>query len=509
MQSNHIHTKSLSRIRRLLSWPSGVIPSLLAQCPSEQNYYCGLGILVWFNSMLAGGGMALMLSQTTASGLKAIAGGAFWFLCILNLDRFLLLATYENTGWKRLMPVSRFLLSLCLAIIIGEHVVQYIFHNEINNQLAQEKLSAQQHNRDMALQSFPEIAALNDEKSRKQAAIEKAKDQVAALRAAYIGEAEGTAGTHIRGKGPLYEQKQRDYKVALSERESLQTELQEIQNRLDTKTEQLEAAIKPANEAKDRDRGFLSYHRALFEIIKRDITLLFLYIVISLAMILFEITPLLSKLGGKARLHDLLAAKETELKKSEEEGRYEARLRQLKNDTDNDIAVNNTAHELTADTLEEVAAAIRTNTQSSLSVDQAELAKLLMRRIHGNLNSRLISNSGKESERSQDRSEVASSSGVSASVTVITRDDVLERSFDIDYWVPRETVMGSDLINQLVGLKLKSPVKAAAHIPVANYRVTNASGESIKPNAPLFSQLNGAHTVYLSLFEPTASQEAN
>jgi len=159
--------------------------------------------------------MALMLDQTGGSIWRAVGGGVFWFLCVLNLDRFLLLASYESSGWKKLMPVARILLSLCIAIIIGEHVVQYIFHNEINYQLSQERLEAKRANYDKALQGFPEIAALNDEKKRKQSDIDRNEVEVTKLRDDYIKEAEGTAGSRIRGKGPLYEQKQRDYETAL------------------------------------------------------------------------------------------------------------------------------------------------------------------------------------------------------------------------------------------------------------------------------------------------------
>src|SRR5262249_25802025 len=150
---------------------------------------------------------------------------------------FLLLGNYDNNGWKKLVPLSRFLLSLCLAIVIGEHVVQFIFHKSIDNQLAQEKLDAQRDNYEKALQGFPEIAVLTEERTRKLAEIEKSKNEIAKLRTDYIGEAEGTAGSRVRGKGPLYEQKERDYRVALATQQELERELKEIQSRLDAKNE--------------------------------------------------------------------------------------------------------------------------------------------------------------------------------------------------------------------------------------------------------------------------------
>jgi hypothetical protein len=510
MTLNNLETVSLSRTRRFLIWPSGASSAILARCPSEQNYYCGLGTLVWFNSILAGCGMTLMLSQTSGSVAKAIIGGVFWFLCVVNLDRFLLLATYENTGWKKLMPISRILLSLCLAIIIGEHVVQYIFHNEINNQLAQEKLTAQRTNYDKALEGFPEIAALNDEKSKKQAEIEKAKEEVNRLRADYIGEAEGLTGSRVRGKGPLYEQKERDYKAALAGKQKLETELQEIQNRLDEKSKQLDAVVKLANNAKDADRGFLSYHRALFEIIKQDLTLLFLYLVISSAMILFEITPLFSKLGGKDRLHDFLVGEETKLNKSEEERRYKDRLQSFQNEIETTASLSEKIYQLKRDTLNEVADAIRNNTNSNLSPEKAALAESLKSHVYGSIISQVKENyPDRETERSSEDFNPSFTSGNPASVTVIIREDENEQPFTIVFRHPRVRVQGSDLLYALAGLEQERPAGTVPRIPLNEYRVTNDLGEAIKPYLPLFSQISGGNTVYLSLFEPTVSNAEN
>jgi uncharacterized membrane-anchored protein YhcB (DUF1043 family) len=502
-------TSSLSRLRRFLAWPSGAIASVLSACPSEHNYYCGLGVLVWFNSLLAGSGMALMLSQTTDSSAKALAGGAFWFLCILNLDRFLLLASYENTGWKKLMPVSRVLLSLCLAIIIGEHVVQFIFHNEINNQLAQEKLDAHKSNYDNALKGIPEIAALSDDKTRKQDEIERAKAEVSKLRADYIGEAEGIAGSHIKGKGPLYEQKERDYNVALAEKQKLENELQQIQNRLDTKNQELKTTVDLADAAKAKDRGFLAYHRALFEIIKHDPTLLFLYLVISSAMILFEITPLFSKLGGKDRLHDLLAGKEAEFKRSVEDGLHQARLRRSRDEMVSEAAVIDGVQQLQRETLDELMRAIRNNTQSNLSPEKARLAKSLTARVYRNIMSQVQQNDLlREDARSGETSDSGNDPGEPASVAVIMREGEAGQPFTIIFREPRERVKGSDLMYTLAGLNTESPAGTEPIIPLSDYIVTNDLGESIQPDLPLFSQISG-NTVYLSRFGPTVSHAQN
>lgn len=156
MSEDSACTVGLSGFKCFLAWPSGAVTYVLALCPAGVNFYVGLGTLVWFNSWLGGRWMGLMLSETTGSAVLAVAGVSFWFFCVLSLDRFLLLVRNDSSGWKKMMPVSHILLSLCLSIIIGEHVVQFIFRNENNYQLAREALAAQQSNYDMARHGFPE-----------------------------------------------------------------------------------------------------------------------------------------------------------------------------------------------------------------------------------------------------------------------------------------------------------------------------------------------------------------
>lgn len=510
MNENQKETLDLSWIRRFLAWPSGAVPRVLARCPSELNYYCGLGTLVWFTSLLAGSGMALMLVQTGGSPAKALAGGVFWFLCVLNLDRFLLLANYDKNGWKKLVPVARILLSLCIAIIIGEHVVQYIFHNEINYQLTQEGLDAKRANYDKALQGFPEIVALNDEKKRKQDEVDRKETEVAKLRDDYIKEAEGTAGSRIRGKGPLYDQKQRDYEVALSDKQKLLGELKEIDDRLEAKNVQLRGVVESANEAKAGERGFLAYHRALFEIIKREPTLLLLYIVISAAMILFEITPLLSKLSGKGKLYDHLIEKELDLSKSEEDERHGTLLQGIKNANESKTKLAEKIFQLQLDTLEDVTNSIRSDTHSNLSKEKANLAKAIMSSVYGNIISEVQPVHRAETDQTDGSSDGNFSTDNPSAVTVISKGDGISEPFTIVFRRPQDKVRGSDLIFALAGLEQHRPPTSEPRIPLHECRVTNAQGEVIEIDEPLFGQIKvGGNAVYLSSFEPTISTAEN
>jgi len=499
-------TPSLGLVKRILSWPSGAIPGILAKCPTEQGYYCGLGTLVWITATLAGTGMALMLTHTTGSSSIAIAGGGFWSLCVLNLDRFILLATHETTGWKRLMPVSRVLLSLCLAIIIGEHVVQFIFHSEIADQLEQEQLDGQRENYRKALAGFPEIPVLNDEKARKEKEIDNAKTEVVKWSVAYIGEAEGSIGSHVRGKGPLYAQKRTNYENALKEQQKLETELSEIQKRLDAENVRLQAAVKVANDAKAGDRGFLASHRALFEVIKSDKTLLVLYVVIVLAMILFEITPIFSKLGGRTRLHDVLAAKQTGLYQNEEVGRI-------------DRAANAADHmgRLEADTIRELIDAIKSGGVSGLPGEKAAMAEAIKVKVYGRVMSHVAPD--ESAQTTKEPAELADSpfdpGNLVPVMLNIAEEGVKEpRMVTLFFAKQRESLLGSHLIELIPGLDhLKQRIVAGGQIlnpatQLTDYRLMNGHGEPIKPEVPLFSQISD-DTVYLSHFEPMVSHATN
>jgi hypothetical protein len=507
--TNSEETSTLSRLKRFLLWPSGAVAHVLVNCTSELNFYIGLGTLVWFNSILAGCGMGLMLSETTGSSFKAMMGGIFWFLCVLNLDRFLLLVRTDNTGWKKLMPFSRILLSLCLSIIIGEHVVQFIFHNEINNQLAQDALAAQQLNYEKARGGFPEIALLLEEKRRKQAEIDRKTDEVSRLRDAYIAEAEGTAGSRIKGKGPLFEQKERDYHAAQEEQQKLEDEVKEIDGRLQAKNAELQRVADTANQAKASERGGLAFHRALFEIIRHDFTLLVLYLVITTAMILFEITPLIAKLGGKGRLHDHILEREIERRKSEEDGRHAAQLQNIKNEAQSESAFAERVSQLRLNTLNEVADSIQSGTDTQLSEDKAAVAKVIKEHVFSSIISRFAQKQGEQKTADPENDGAGLDAESSLAVSVILGGEEGQTPFTIVFRQPHEKVRGSDLVYALAGLEKQRPVGSKPRVPLHDCAAMNSEGERIKLSDLLFPQISPSNMVYLSPFEPTVSNADN
>lgn len=508
---------SLGLIKRLLSWPSGAVNSVLAQCPSDQNYYCALGVLVWLTSLLAGCGMALMLSQTGSVGWQALAGGGSWFLCILNLDRFLLIATTEGKGWKRLVPFARILLSLCLAIIIGEHVVQYLFRNEINNQLAQERLATRRFNYDKAKEAHPEFGLLISDKEKKQAEIDAKQAEVLKLRDEYIKEAEGSAGSGIRGKGPLYEQKQRDYLTALGEKQKLDKELEELDRRLNEKNGEIKNAAKDADEAKANERGFLAYHRALFAIIRQDATLLLLYIVISSAMIMFEVTPLVSKLSGKERLYDRVLEDEEERRREGVEENREEERQEAEKAAALRAQINGKLEELKLHKVEQVANAVKNNEFAGLAAEDAELARGFKARVDAEITARLgRRNPGGAQEPPRPAVDVgAAGNGDTAdvedasSVNVVLADEDAPSSFTIVFRCPPGEVLGRDLIYSLAGLERQRPPGDSPRVALHECRVANANDKEINPDAPLFPQLGGEPSVFLSSSEVTVSEADN
>lgn len=507
---------SLGLLRRLFSWPSGAVPAVLARCRSEQNYYSSLGVLVLFNSLLAGAGMTLMLEQQ-ADGFtwQVIAGGAFWFLCVLNLDRFLLIATGEAKGWKRLMPVGRILLSLCLAIIIGEHLVQFLFRNEINNQRVQEQLAAQSTNYEKARAGFPEVDRLLEEKGRKQAEIDRKQADVNRLRDEYIHEAEGTAGSRIAGKGPLFAEKERDYRTAVEEKKKLDEEMKAIDARLEAVNQQIAGVASTANAAKAGDRGFLANHHALFGIIKGDLTLLFLYFVISMAMILFEVTPLLTKLAGKGKMHDSILQMEYELKRAEQDETFRAEVARLRREATDEGRSAEKLSKLHAETLDEVIDAVKNDKHASLSPDKSALAESVRSQVISHIAARVAprQTAAPDAAAPQDSTAADGAAEVldpeaSFSVTVYVNGEE-ETAFTLVFRGSRDKILGRDLVYSLAGLESQRPADVAPNVQLHECRLTNAKGDTIDPDAPLFAQISGDSAVYLSPFEPTVSDAEN
>ncbi|SMG06225.1 DUF4407 domain-containing protein [Arenibacter troitsensis] len=204
---------------------SGADTDILNTCSKgEQNKYAGIGATVFFTAIMAFIASAYALFTVFDNVYTAIFFGLIWGLLIFNLDRFIVSTIKKSNSFKSelLQATPRIILAIIIAIVISKPLEMKIFEKEINQVLLEEKNTMTLANKEQIATQFTpkteqlkaDILGLKDEIANKEA-------ETNALYDTYISEAEGTAGTKLLGKGPVYKEKKDKHDAALAELQSL------------------------------------------------------------------------------------------------------------------------------------------------------------------------------------------------------------------------------------------------------------------------------------------------
>jgi len=206
---------------------SGADSELLKTCSKgEQNKYAGIGATVFFTAVMAFIASSYALYTVFDNVYAAVFFGLIWGLLIFNLDRFIVSTIKKrgNFGQEFLQAVPRIVLAVIIAIVISKPLEMKIFEKEINQVLLEQKNDLTLANKDrLALQYTPKITQLNNDITDLKSEITEKEKETNTLYDIYINEAEGTAGTKLLGKGPVYAEKREKHDAALAELQALKT----------------------------------------------------------------------------------------------------------------------------------------------------------------------------------------------------------------------------------------------------------------------------------------------
>ena len=207
---------------------SGSDSDILNHCSiGEQNKFAGIGATVFFTAVMAFIACSYALYTVFDNLFTAIAFGFIWGLLIFNLDRFIVSTIKKrNHIIDEIIQASpRLLLAVIIAIVISKPLELKIFEKEINQVLLEQKNDLTLANKEQIAQQFmPNVQALENDINRLQSQINIKETEVNALYDTYISEAEGTAGTQLLGKGPVYQEKREKHDAALAELHQLKAE---------------------------------------------------------------------------------------------------------------------------------------------------------------------------------------------------------------------------------------------------------------------------------------------
>jgi len=169
---------------------SGSDTDILKSCSDgEQNKYAGIGATVFFTAVMAFIASSYALYTVFDNILASVFFGFVWGLLIFNLDRFIV-STIKKRGSvidELIQASPRIILAVIIAVVIS-----------IKN----------------------DIIGLQNSVNAKEA-------EVNALYDVYVGEAEGTSGTNLLGKGPVYKEKREKHDAGLAELQQLKKETKE------------------------------------------------------------------------------------------------------------------------------------------------------------------------------------------------------------------------------------------------------------------------------------------
>jgi len=194
---------------------------------SEQTKFAGIGGTVFFTAVMAFIAASYALFTVFDNYYSAIFFGLVWGLLIFNLDRFIVSTIKKSDNkWKEVLQATpRILLAIIIAVVISKPLELKIFEKEINQVLLTQKNELTLANKTQIAQQYtPQIEQINQEITSLKTEIATKETETNALYNTYISEAEGTAGTKLLGKGPVYKEKREKHDAALAELQQLKTD---------------------------------------------------------------------------------------------------------------------------------------------------------------------------------------------------------------------------------------------------------------------------------------------
>lgn len=253
---------------------SGSDTDILENCSiGEQNKFAGIGATVFFTAVMAFIACSYALFTVFDNLYSAIAFGFIWGLLIFNLDRFIVstIKKRDNIIDEIIQASPRLLLAVIIAVVISKPLELKIFEKEINQVLLEQKNDLTLANKTQIAQQFtPNVEALENDITRLQSQIVTKETEVNALYDTYISEAEGTAGTKLLGKGPVYKEKREKHDAALAELQQLKTDnnakITSIENKISQLGTDYETQVSTSQPIIDGFDGLMARVNALGEL---------------------------------------------------------------------------------------------------------------------------------------------------------------------------------------------------------------------------------------------------
>jgi len=286
---------------------SGADSKILKTCSEgEQNKYAGIGATVFFTAVMAFIASSYALYTVFDTIYASVFFGLIWGLLIFNLDRFIVSTIKKRNSFSSefLQATPRIILAIIIAVVISKPLEMKIFEKEINQVLLEQKNEMTLANKQQLAQQYsPAVEKLNQDINGLKSEIALKEAETNALYDTYISEAEGTAGTKLLGKGPVYAEKREKHDAALAElgqlKETNAQKIAGIENQIAALNVEYAEVVKNSQPIIDGFDGLMARINALSELPW------FPSFFIFLLFLAIETSPIIAKLLAPKGEYDL------------------------------------------------------------------------------------------------------------------------------------------------------------------------------------------------------------
>lgn len=276
----------------------------------------GIGIVVFLTGIMAAlsGGYAIWMVFESLP--VAIVFGLFWGIVIFFLDWYLVASLRKDKSWWKeiTMAFPRFILSLFIAFVISTPIEMKLFESEIQGRMSLGQLEKYKLAESVLSSEFSEIEKLKLQNDSLQKNLDKAQQRRDHLFNIYISEAEGTGGTGVAGKGPVFKEKKNEYDRAQKELDELKQRVIPIMNHNQSRIAYLQSEkdrmLAQNQMVVIRTKGFLTQYRTLNQLQNEDVSVYSISLFITLLFVIIETSPIIVKLLTSRGPYDDLFALE-------------------------------------------------------------------------------------------------------------------------------------------------------------------------------------------------------
>lgn len=508
MQLQKDVAQRLGGITRFLVQAGGALPRLAAQCQSDLMGLTAIGASVFIIAVLAGASVGLEVWRATHSLVAAVVAFILWGSTIFTVDRLLLSKMHEHSAevlnhptqksqrWR--MAAPRLLMIFVMSFIISSLLLQKVFETSLTAELA---LIIQQDGNIATQQADaqfgPEIKRLTDANTALDNQVKEKETVRDAKYNAWIAEAEGTAGSRVKGQGPLFKQKETELKRAEKDLEETRKYVDEAKKQnleaLTTIRGKYNAEVLRVTDVAKQTDDILARYRALFRLVRRDAGALILSVMLMLALMLLESTSLTVELISPSHEYIKLLAsvKQADAIRRAESLAVEGEAAQQ--EATSAKASKAAFHEIQQAIWQQVTAALKSGQAPPAGGPLQEVVTALENHLRETLLAAVPPTTGVPAGMTAQPASVL--------VRVISPHPQTEEvGFKINFnrhISQAHQVLGRDLQAALHGNNLPNNGNKNAPLDLSNYKLVTEQGVPVSWEQPLFPQLGASLEVHL------------